>query len=136
MPVGGAAATAGVLGLQDGPQGDGQEGGAEPVGLDGELVLVGDFVPEARDAGVEDAEVDLEVGRVADAVRKGGDAGVVGQVDGPDFDGGGGGGAAAAGAFVEGEEGGFGRLAFFDVADGEDQPAEAEGEELGGRVVA
>lgn len=122
MPVGVGGGGVVVLSLQDGPQGDGQEGGAEPVGLDGELVPVGrEVVPEARDAGVEDAEVERQVRRVADALRKGGDARKVRQVNGPDFDGRRV--AAAAGLSVRGEEGGFGRLAFSRVADGEDEVA-------------
>lgn len=112
-----------VLSLQDGPQGDGQEGGAEPVGLDGELVPVGDLEPEPRDAGVEDAEIDRHARRVSDTLRKGGDARIIRQVNWPDFDRWRGALAAAARLSMRGEQGGFGRLAFSRVADGEDEVA-------------
>ena len=138
VPVGVGGSGVVVLSLQDGPQGDGQEGGAKPVGLDGELVPVGDLETEPRDAGVEDAEIDRQVRRVPDALRKGGDARKLRQVNGPDFDRRWGPLAAATAARLSvcGEEGGFGRLAFSRVADGEDEVTQPEGEELGGSVVA
>ena len=126
VAVGGGSLGLGVLRLEDGTQGDGHEGGGEPVGLDSNLVAIGrEFEAEAGDAGVEDDEVDVQVGGISDPVGELDDAGVVCEVDGPDFDLGlil----SAELSGFVQGsEEGGPRFLAFGGVANGEDQAGEA-----------
>ena len=136
--LGGEPTGAAVLGLQNRPQQNRQERGAEPVGLDGEFVPVDDSVIEERDAGVEEAEINLEVRCVAHTLRKRVDAGVICHVEGPDFDRGRevAAAAAAAGLFEGAEQGVFGCFAFCRVADSEDEMAESEGEELRGGMVA